>query len=257
VSSYLSNKKVKSYTLPSMISEYFYVNPGSATFKDQATREALQKAINIEAIAKQAYFGRGTKATQIYPANMMPPPNAAQNIAYDPSALKSIVSSMPSSEKTITIGYDSSQPDSQIVSNLISTELDQVGLTVKVQSYPTSQIFGWVGNTQGAPDLLATPGWPDAPSPYTWGHISFDHGAGLNYFGCSSADTTAKLAAALASGAASDFSAAAESALKTGCWLNMVNVTDFMVAQPWLKGVESAHIVSNPNTLMLANLSAG
>jgi peptide/nickel transport system substrate-binding protein len=37
----------------------------------------------------------------------------------------------------------------------------------------------------------------------------------------------------------------------------MVNVTDFMVAQPWLKGVAEAHIVSNPNTLMLAKLSAG
>ena len=37
----------------------------------------------------------------------------------------------------------------------------------------------------------------------------------------------------------------------------MVNVSDFMVAQPWLKGVEDAHIVSNPNTLILAKLSAG
>ncbi len=37
----------------------------------------------------------------------------------------------------------------------------------------------------------------------------------------------------------------------------MVNVTDFMVAQPWLKGVEQAHIVDAPNTLSLAKLSVG
>jgi len=30
-----------------------------------------------------------------------------------------------------------------------------------------------------------------------------------------------------------------------------------MVAQPWLKGVENAHIVSDPNTLLLSALSLG
>jgi peptide/nickel transport system substrate-binding protein len=37
----------------------------------------------------------------------------------------------------------------------------------------------------------------------------------------------------------------------------MVDVTDFMVAQPWLKGVENSHLVSAPNTLTLADLSVG
>jgi peptide/nickel transport system substrate-binding protein len=39
--------------------------------------------------------------------------------------------------------------------------------------------------------------------------------------------------------------------------MNMVDVSDFMVAQPWLKGVENAHIVSYPNTLLLSALSVG
>ena len=46
-------------------------------------------------------------------------------------------------------------------------------------------------------------------------------------------------------------------AVKTGCWLNMADVDDFMVAQPWLKGVEQAHVVTNPNSLRLAALSVG
>ena len=91
-----------------------------------------------------------------------------------------------------------------------------------MQSYPTSEIFGWVGNPKGAPDILATPGWPDSPSPYTWAHISFDKGAGLNYFDCSDAATSAAIAKAQTTGADADFSAAAEDALKTGCWLNGV-----------------------------------
>ena len=256
VASYLANKAVNSCTLPSMISEYFYVNPAHGMLTSAGNRTALLKAININAITKQAYFGRGSTATQVYPANMMPAQFAKQDIAYDPSALKGIVASLPPSQKSLTIGYDSSQPDSQIVSNLISAELDAMGLNVKVQGYPTSEIFGWPSDPKTAPDLMATPGWPDAPSPYTWGHISFDPGAGLNYFGCTDKTTTAQLATALASGANADFSTAAESALATGCWENLVNVTDFMVAQPWLKGVADAHVVSDPNTLLLANLSA-
>jgi peptide/nickel transport system substrate-binding protein len=30
-----------------------------------------------------------------------------------------------------------------------------------------------------------------------------------------------------------------------------------MVAQPWLKGIEQAHAVSNPNSLRIAALSVG
>jgi peptide/nickel transport system substrate-binding protein len=259
VKSYLTNKKFDSYTLPSMISEYLYVNPttGSSFLKSQSNRMALLKAIDVDQIVKQAYFGRGTKAQQVYPVNQMAAQYAKQNITFDTSALKAALKNASSSEKTITIGYDSSQPDNQIVSNLISAELAPLGLTVKVQSYPTSQIFGWIGNPKGAPDLLATLGWPDAPSPYTWAHISFDATGGLNYLHCSSDEATKTIAKALSSGSDQDYSDAAEQASATGCWLNMVNVTDFMVAQPWLKGVQDAHIVSNPNTLMLAKLSVG
>jgi peptide/nickel transport system substrate-binding protein len=255
VASYLSNKKFSSYTLPSMISEYLYINPTKGLLTSQSNRTALLKAINVDSVVKQVYFGRGTKAQQVYPSNMMSTQYAAQSITFDTSALTSALGSVASGDKTITIGYDSSQPDSQIVANLISAELAPVGLTVKVQSYPTSQIFGWISDPKGAPDMLATPGWPDAPSPYTWGHISFDADGGLNYLHCSTPSATALYAKALASGSNQDYSDAAEAAFSTGCWLNLVNITDFMVAQPWLKGVANAHQVSAPNTVLLANLS--
>ena len=43
----------------------------------------------------------------------------------------------------------------------------------------------------------------------------------------------------------------------TGCWDNLVNQDDFMVAQPWLKGVAAAHVVTYPNSLNLFALSVG
>jgi peptide/nickel transport system substrate-binding protein len=53
------------------------------------------------------------------------------------------------------------------------------------------------------------------------------------------------------------FSEAGTEAGATGCWMNVADVDDFVVAQPWLKGVEQAHALSNPNSLRVAALSVG
>lgn len=255
VKSFIADKKFSNYTLPTMQSDYLYVNPNKGLFTDKSVRQALLKAVDTAAITKQAFFGRGTQGEQVYPANMIGSQYAKQNITYDSSALKNALASKSSAEKTITIGYDSSSPDNQLVANLMEATFAPLGLTAKVQSYPTSQIFGWIGDLKGSPDILVTAGWPDAPPPYTWGHISWDPGAGLNYLHCSDPKTTAALAKGLKSGADADFSEAAEDVLDTGCFLNLTNISDFVVAQPWLKGVENAHVVSNPNTLLIGNLS--
>jgi peptide/nickel transport system substrate-binding protein len=65
------------------------------------------------------------------------------------------------------------------------------------------------------------------------------------------------LAQGLVSAAPQTFSDAGEAASGSGCWVNLADVDDFMVAQPWLKGVEQAHVVTNPNSLRLAALSVG
>ena len=257
VASYLGDKKYASYTLPTMMSDYLYLNPSKGILASQQNRQAVLKAIDVDGLVKQAYFGRGVKANQVYPANVMASQYATQQIGFDPSPLKTIAASLPADQKTLTIGYDSSSTDNQLVANLISAQLSSVGLTAKVQSYPTSQIFGWIGNPDGAPDMLATLGWPDAPPAYTWAHISFDADGGLNYLHCSSPAASKLIAEGLPTGSDQTFSDAAQSASQTGCWMNMVDVSDFMVAQPWLKGVENAHVVSYPNTLLLSALTVG
>lgn len=258
VQSYLNNKSFANYSLPTMMSNYVYVNPRKGIMTDIKNRTAVMQAVDVDELVKQTYFGRGKKAEQIYPPNMMAAEFGKQTVPHDPSALSAIAGKLPADQKTVTIGYDSSNPDNQLISNLIQTELAAAGLTAKVQAYPTSEIYGWVGGDgQGAPEILTYLGWPDAPSPYTWGHISWDADGGLNFFGCSAPPVSAALAAGLPNDSAPDFSTAGEEAVKTGCWLNVADVNDFMVAQPWLKGVEQAHVVTNPNSLRLAALSVG
>jgi peptide/nickel transport system substrate-binding protein len=182
---------------------------------------------------------------------------ATQSVAHDPSALQKLAASLPADQKTITVGYDSQSVDNQLVANLISAQLAPYGLTVKVQSYPTSQIFGWVGDPKGAPELLLALGWPDAAPPYTWAHISFDPTGGLNYLHCSDPTITRMLGQGATTGSADTFSQIGVASVATGCWYNLVDQDDFMVAQPWLKGVEAAHVVAAPNTLSLNLLSVG
>lgn len=258
VGQYLNDTKYSHYSLPSMMSNYLYINPRKGMMTDAKNRNAVMQAVDVDELVKQTYFGRGEKADQIYPANMMAPEFGKQSVPHDPSALTALAAGLPADQKAVTIGYDSSNPDNQLISNLLQTQLAAAGLNAKVQAYPTSEIYGWIGSdAQSAPEIMAYLGWPDAPSPYTWGHISWDADGGLNFFGCSAPPVTDALTKGLPTGSDADFSAAGIEAVKTGCWLNIANVNDFMVAQPWLKGVERSHVVTNPNTLRLAGLSAG
>ena len=117
--------------LPTMMSNYLYVNPHKGMMTDAKNRTAVLQAINVDELVKQTYFGRGDVARQIYPPNMMASDFANQAVAHDPSALTGIAAGLPADQKAITIGYDSSNPDNQLVSNLLQTQLAAAGLTAK------------------------------------------------------------------------------------------------------------------------------
>src|SRR5260370_35543419 len=118
---------------------------------------------------------------------MMQPGLATQAIPYRHSVLAALVKTLPPSQRTFTIGYDSSSPDNQLVANLLSAELTADGLSVTVQSYPTAQIYSWAPpakTAKGAPDILLDGGWPDAAPPYMWRRISCAPRPRLNSLPC-------------------------------------------------------------------------
>ena len=252
--SYQSNSKFTSYILPTAVSDYMYVNPNTSVMSNASVRQALLRAVDIKSLVQNAYFGRGTAAKQIYPANISDPRYAVQDIAFDPSALTAAVEALPADARNITIGYDSSSPDNQQVASLLQTMVAPSGLTATVTGFPASQIFGWVDNHDSAPDILVNIGFPDAPTPFMWEHINFDPDGGVNFFGCSSPEATDLIARGRETGSMEDFSRAAVAAQATGCWMNLVDVSDFVVAQPWLKGVEQAHDMASPTSLRLNEL---
>jgi peptide/nickel transport system substrate-binding protein len=185
VASYLASTTSAHYSLPTFETSQVYLNPNTPLLKDQAARVALQKAIDIKALSEQVFGGRGRVASGTYGPGLITGVPDTQKVTYDLAPLRALVQSLPPGSRTLTFGYDTSQPDDQQMANIVAATLQSVGLSAKVQGYPTSQVFGWVGDLTGAPDVLFTEMWPDAANPYTWSHILYDSDGGLNYLHCS------------------------------------------------------------------------
>src|SRR5260370_15804509 len=143
VRGYPKGSSIRSYSLPTLNSDFLYVNPAIGFLTTAAHRTALLEAVNVKSIYTEVFTGRATIASQAYPAHTMKPGYATQVIPYRPSALAALVKTLPTAERTFTIRYDSSSPNNHLVANLLSAELTTAGLSVTVQSYPTAQLYRW------------------------------------------------------------------------------------------------------------------
>ncbi|MDX6229024.1 MAG: peptide/nickel transport system substrate-binding protein [Frankiales bacterium] len=257
VKSMLADTKISTYALPTFNNQELFINPASGFLGSKANRNAFQQALNIPALVNSVFKGRATVPDSIYAKGLLPAGMGAQNITFDPSKLKAAVAAAPAADRTLVLGYDTSMPDDQQLADLVSATFAAYGLTIKVQGFTTSQIFGWVGDPKGAPNALFETFWPDAAHPYTTAHITWAADGGVNLMHCSDPAITALLPKALASGSEEEFSTLGTEAVSTGCWTNVAQLNDFMVAQKWLKGVAESHDIAAPQTLIFSGLSAG
>jgi peptide/nickel transport system substrate-binding protein len=258
---YRAKANVNLYTIPIPESQTVFVNENLGFLTSQVDRMALLEAINRQAIVAGVFPGRATVPTQAGPAHLLPLQYGKQGIAYNPAPLKRIVAKLPSDERTLTIGYDTGLPDDELMAEDIGAQLQGDGLTTKVVGYQTSQIYGWVGSVQDSktqsPNLLVNYFTPDADNPYTWTHIEYDPLGGLQFLNCNVPGIAALDAQAVAAGSNALYNKVIQKAAASGCWLNVADVDDAIVAQPWLKGIPQSHIFAAPETLDVATLHPG
>ena len=261
VAQYRASSKATFYSLPVLEEESVYVNEHQGFLTSQTNRQALLKAVDSQAIVAGVFPNRATVPSQATPAGLLPSNYGKQNIAYNPSALTAVVKKLPSSQKQLTVGYDSGAPDDQLVAEQIAAELQALGLTTKVVGYQTSEIYGWVGSAQSAaaqgPNILVYYVWPDAYNAYMWNHITYDSTGGLQYLSCSVPGIDPVDTQAVTTGSNTIYDTAVQMAVNQGCWINVANRTDAMVFQPWMKGVNQAHVVAMPWALLLNQLYPG
>ncbi len=254
LSTYQNSSVFNSYLLPTFQGAFVFTNPSRSFFSSQKARLAFLQTFDQAKLVKEVLGARSTVAKTIYPVGVMPPALDPQHISYDPKVMASYAKSLPKGTPLV-IGYASDNTNAQQIANIVSAELQQDGVTASAQSYPTSQIFSWAADPSKGPDAFVDGNnGPDGGNPYMFGHVFWDKTGGINYFGCNDPATDNDLNQALVTGSNQLFAQAAETYSKTGCYLNLADNKDWVVAQKWLVGVPGAHNIG-ANELDFSKLS--
>jgi len=183
---------------------------------------------------------------------MMQPGYATQAIQYRPAALATLVKTLPSAQKTFTIGFTTRPRRTTSSWPTCCGRVQRGRADVTVQAYPTGadlRLAPPAKTAKGAPTSLLDGGWPDAAPPYMWAHISFDPSGGLNYLHCSTPQITSTARTGARHRKRTDLLQDRRSLCGHRCWENLVHQDDFMVAPAVAQGRGQAHVVTYPNSL--------
>ncbi|MCJ7925365.1 MAG: glutathione ABC transporter substrate-binding protein GsiB [Pantoea vagans] len=178
------NSKLDVVTTPSIMQRYISLNVTQKPFDNPKVREALEYAINRQALAKVAFAGYATPATGIVP----PAIDFAQTypaISYDPAKAKALLkeAGYPNGFET-TLWSSHNHSTAQKVLQFTQQQLAQIGVKVKVTAMDAGQraaevegkgqkesgvrmfYTGWSASTGEADwaltPLFATAAWPPA-----------------------------------------------------------------------------------------------
>jgi glutathione transport system substrate-binding protein len=178
------NSKLDVVTTPSIMQRYISLNVTQKPFDNPKVREALEYAINRQALAKVAFAGYATPATGIVPPSI----DFAQSypaIKYDPAKARELLkeAGFPNGFET-TLWSSHNHSTAQKVLQFTQQQLAQVGVKVKVTAMDAGQraaeveskgqkesgvrmfYTGWSASTGEADwaltPLFATTSWPPA-----------------------------------------------------------------------------------------------
>ncbi|HAT24683.1 MAG: glutathione ABC transporter substrate-binding protein GsiB [Pantoea sp.] len=178
------NAKLKVVTSPSIMQRYISLNVTQKPFDNPKVREALEYAINREALIKVAFAGYATPATGIVPPSI----DFAQRypaIQYNPAKARELLkeAGYPNGFET-TLWSSHNHSTAQKVLQFTQQQLAQVGVKVKVTAMDAGQraaeveskgqkesgvrmfYTGWSASTGEADwaltPLFATTSWPPA-----------------------------------------------------------------------------------------------
>lgn len=249
--------KFQIHSYPTEMKGILFVNPHTGPFTTQAACDALEMALDKATITKQVYGSAGVTSTQLFPAGEIPATMQSSVVPYKPSVLTALVPKLAT--KVVDIGYDPTDPRNQVLAELVQVALSNAGMTATTRAIPIAQIFQLASEPSKAPDILIQTTNPDAAHPDTWSRIYMSKAGGANYLQCSlpAADNLMNegLAATSARTADLKYGQAGNLLVKQGCFIDISDVKDVIVARSGLTGFY--HVPSIPWALNLATLRNG
>jgi dipeptide transport system substrate-binding protein len=175
---------------------YLAFNTEKKPFNDKRVRQAINMAINRDAILKAVYQGAGTKAKNPIPPTIWSYNNATKDYAYDPDAAKKLLA-----EAGLKNGFKTKlwampvqrpyNPNAKLMAELMQADLKKVGIDAEIVSYEWGEYLkrgkngehemllqGWTGDN-GDPDnflyqLLSCTAAKDGSNRARWCFKAFD-----------------------------------------------------------------------------------
>jgi peptide/nickel transport system substrate-binding protein len=158
-----------------------YVNTNKPPFSDPAVRASLRAAIDQQKLVNEAYSGTGTPSTGPFPKELLTNQPTLPYAANPTAAADGV---KKASLKSIVLGFTADESGVQRrVGEILQATLEAAGWKVTVKEVQLPQVYAYINNLKGAPDLLLQTNTPDAANPETWSRIVFFKEGGLNFLG--------------------------------------------------------------------------
>lgn len=120
---------------------YMNMNAKSDYLSDPVVRQAIQMAVDRQAILDSVYGGKGHLENSIIPEGVLGHNDNATEIVYDPDGAKKLLedAGYKDGEITFEMGYDSSaSANNQMVCQIIQQQLAAVGINMEIKTYDQS-----------------------------------------------------------------------------------------------------------------------
>jgi peptide/nickel transport system substrate-binding protein len=230
---------------PSYLQALLYVNTNKAPFNNQPTRQLLAGAVDRDDLVKQIYGAYAKPSASTYPPGILDASLAP--VSYPPGSGKV-------ADKSITFAYSADESGIQRrLAELIQQKLKAAGFTAAIKEVQLPQVYEYLNDLQGAPDLLLMTNTPDAAHPDTWARILWGSKGGLNFLGYNNPEVDKLLDEGAASTdeatAKQDYGKAGKLLADDNAIMFLADTRDVMVMRKDLAGV--AHVPNYPWALDL------
>jgi peptide/nickel transport system substrate-binding protein len=159
---------------PSMLVDYMYLNvgKGNPALKDKRVRQAISYAIDYQGIIQSSQAGNATQMRGPIPQGLWGHDDNALQYSYQPDKAKALLQQAGVGHLTLTLLYSDHMPWWPSEALAIQSNLQQVGIEVKLQNveYATERQM----LDQGQFDLALGVWSPDYADPYMFMNFWFD-----------------------------------------------------------------------------------
>jgi peptide/nickel transport system substrate-binding protein len=229
----------------SYLQSLLYLNPNKAPLNDLNMRKALAGSIDRDSVVAAVYGSYGKPSTSAYPPGILD--QSAAPVSYPKATSK-----VPGTPITFAYSADESGVQRRLA-ELLQQKLQAGGFTVSLKEVQLPQVYDYVNNLSGAPDLLLMTNTPDAAHPDTWARILWGSKGGLNFLGYNNPEVDKLLDMGATttdeSASKSDYGKAGQLLATDEGIVFLANTRDVMVLRKDLAGI--AHVPNYPWALDL------